>query len=210
MKIKSKWFEKCLRDFLDKPNGELTEDDFARIKYLYVSTSDGYVLGFSEKSLPYPFNFSDCGDEWFCRCLSDTKNFNSVSDFLEIKKYGQIYALRLKNEVLNNQDNEEISNETLMQNFENSIKMYYPKDEDFEGLEENDDCEYGIIDEKDFALLKNLETIRLMSCQLEIHSISFIENLDKLDVLEIGEVRLKDLSGLERLAKLKKLCIWSN
>lgn len=202
--------KKCLRDFLNKPNGELTESDLSKIKYLYVSTSNGYQLGFSEKSLPNPFRFSDCGDEWFCRCLNDTHSFNAVDDFLKVCRYGTIYKLYLKRDVLVNNDNDKSFDEQLMQEFESSIKIYYPDDEDFEGLEENDDCEYGIISTEDFSLLKAVEVIRLMSCQLEIHSISFIKNLEKLSVLEIGEVRLYNLEGIERLNNLKKLCIWSN
>lgn len=49
-----------------------------------------------------------------------------------------------------------------------------------------------------------------MSCQTEIHSLRFLEDLPELRILEIGEVFLNDLEGLEKLIGLEKLCIWSN
>lgn len=56
----------------------------------------------------------------------------------------------------------------------------------------------------------NLEVLRLMSCQTEIHSLKFLDALSRLRILEIGEVFLNDLDGLENLIGLEKLCIWSN
>lgn len=54
----------------------------------------------------------------------------------------------------------------------------------------------------------NVEVVRLMDCESEIHSIRFIRDMPKLKVLELGRVRLSDTEGLERLNTLKYLCIW--
>ena len=58
--------------------------------------------------------------------------------------------------------------------------------------------------------LPNLEAVRLMSCETEIHSLAFLNALPRLRVLEIGQVHLNTLEGLDRLIGLEKLCIWSN
>ena len=61
-----------------------------------------------------------------------------------------------------------------------------------------------------FSHFYNLEVVRLMSCELDIHSLSFLEEYSKLRVLEIGEVDLDDLKGIDKLIGLEKLSIWSN
>ena len=102
-------------------------------------------------------------------------------------------------------------NLTKMEDFENNIKYYYAEDEDYEGLTEDEDTyDMGMLFAEDFGYLTNLETLRFMSCETEIHSLKFLEKLDKLKVLEIGEVRLHELDGLDKLIGLDKLCIWTN
>lgn len=95
--------------------------------------------------------------------------------------------------------------------FKKSVRKYGTQDCDFDGLEEDEiTCDYGILVPEDISRLTSLEVLRLMSCQTEIHSLRFLEDLPELRILEIGEVFLNDLEGLEKLIGLEKLCIWSN
>lgn len=215
IKFKSKWFEKCIRDYLGLGDAPITQEAIASIKYLYVSTTNDYELGFGSEELPIQFIFSNAGDEWRCRCVSNTGRFKSFDEFIQIRKWTSYSALYLKDEVL--KDEEELQNdapyldEVAMNSFEQSIKYYCAEEEDYEGLVEDEDSyDMGMLVTEDFSHLTNLETLRLMSCELEIHSLKFLEALSQLKVLEIGEVRLNELDGLNKLVGLDKLCIWSN
>ena len=80
-----------------------------------------------------------------------------------------------------------------------------------DGLDEDEVThDHKLLIPEDFCCLTNLEVLRLMSCQTEIHSLKFLDALSRLRILEIGEVFLNDLDGLENLIGLEKLCIWSN
>ena len=46
IQFQSRWFEKCIRDYLGIADRKITTEDVSVIKYLYVSTTDGYFLGF--------------------------------------------------------------------------------------------------------------------------------------------------------------------
>lgn len=212
MKFKSKWFEKCLKDFLNIFDREINENDLSDIKYLFVETTNCYQIGFSKETLPNEFEFSNSGDEWYSCCLRNTQKYKSVDEFLNIKNYGEMKFLSLKKDILKKEENFNLAKDIVKKTkeFEKSIKSYYAKDIDFEGLQKNESYEYGIINSNDFVFLKNLEVIRLMSCELEIHSIDFIKEMQNLKVLEIGEVRFKNLDGIEKLNTLDKLCIWAN
>lgn len=214
--FKSKWFEKCLRDYLELRADELiTEEMLATIKYLYVATTHDYELAFGKEELPIPFKFSNAGDEWWSCCISDTGRFQSMDEFIEMRKWGSETELSLTDEVLEQeeelQEEEPCLDEAAMEAFEENVKTYWAEQEDYEGLVEDEvTFDRGMIVAEDFAYLTNLETVRLMSCEKEIHSLKFLESLPKLKVLEIGEVGLRDLDGLDKLMGLQKLCIWSN
>lgn len=57
--LQSRWFERCIKTYLGVSGRALTEEDVQDIKYLYVSTTDGYFLGFGKEELPPNFVFSD-------------------------------------------------------------------------------------------------------------------------------------------------------
>ena len=146
---------------------------------------------------------------------------NAAEDFLYIEASDlgngyQVFSLRLKQDIPRFQGvvfptTHQIAVRKVMQDFDKYVKRYYPKDSDFDGLIEDEvTCDYGILIPEDFAQLTNLEVLRLRSCQTEIHSLKFLEDLHKLRILEIGEVFLDDFVGLEKLIGLEKLCIWSN
>ena len=93
--------------------------------------------------------------------------------------------------------------------FEESVKKYMPEKEDFDGLEEDEETDdWGILVTEDFTCLRNLEVLRLMDCEREIHNLSFLRKLPKLRVLELGEVQLSNLEGAERILDMEELCIW--
>ncbi len=197
---------------VDEP---ITEEMLSSIKYLYVATTHDYELAFGKEELPIPFKFSNAGDEWWSCCISDTGCFQSLEEFVEIHKWGSVTVLYLKDELLEQeeelQEDEPCLDEAAMKTLEENIKTYWAEQEDYEGLaEDEDDLDIGMVVAEDFAYLTNLVTVRLMSCQHEIHSLKFLESLSKLKILEIGEVRLADLDGLDKLIGLDKLCIWTN
>ncbi len=232
LQFQSRWFERCIREYLGIAHRMLTVEDVSVIKYLYVSTTNGYFLGFGMGELPKVFEFSDAGDEWFCRCLSDTARYHNIEEFIDIKDRENSKELSIKKELLavENTNNQEENLSPLeqkkkllawkrerekiaqgMQDFENSVKIFEAVESDFEGLVEDEKTyDYGILVQDDFCHLTNLEVVRLMSCETEIHSLAFLSALPKLRVLEVGEVRLNTLEGLDKLAGLEKLCIWAN
>lgn len=214
--FKSKWFEKCIRKYLGIGAEEpITEDALASIKYLYVSTTHDYELAFGTEELPIPFRFDNAGDEWWSCCISNTGRFQSLEEFVEIHKWGPVSVLYLKDELLEEEeellDEEPPVDEAAMKAFEETVKTYWAEQEDYEGtVEDEETFDRGMVVAEDFAYLTNLEALRLMSCQQEIHSLKFLESLPNLKVLEIGEVRLDKLDGLDKLMGLEKLCIWTN
>lgn len=98
-----------------------------------------------------------------------------------------------------------------MRDFEKNNKVYGTYKTDLDGLDEDEVThDRKLLIPEDFCCLTNLEVLRLISCQTEIHSLKFLDALSRLRILEIGEVFLNDLDGLENLIGLEKLCIWSN
>lgn len=224
IKFQSKWFEQCLKDFLGIRNREITDKDIQEIKYLFVTTTHSYELGFASVLPPELFQtcaFQDTGDEWYFECIEHTEKYDAAEDILDIEASDlgndyQVFSLRLKQDIPRFQGvvfptTHQIAVRKAMQDFDKYVKRYYPKNSDFDGLIKDEvTCDYGILIPEDFAQLTNLEVLRLMSCQTEIHSLKFLKDLHKLRILEIGEVFLDDLVGLEELIGLEKLCIWSN
>lgn len=214
--FKSKWFEKCIRNYLEiEADDPITEALLAPIKYLYVSTTHDYELAFGKKNLPMQFEFSNAGDEWRSACITDTGRFQSFDEFAEIHNWGSDIVLYLKKEILEMEEELQADAPAVdtiaMKLFEESVKTYWAEPEDYEGLEHAEDSfDMGMLVADDFTYLTNLETVRLMSCEVEIHSLRFLESLANLKVLEIGEVRLHGLAGLDKLIGLDNLCIWTN
>lgn len=232
IQFQSRWFERCIREYLGIADRMLTAEDVSVIRYLYVSTTNGCLLGFGRGGLPEKFEFSDAGDEWFCRCLSDTAKYHNIEEFIDIMDWGNLKELSIRKELLaaENTDSQEENLSFLEQkkkqlawkrerekiaqgmlDFEDSVRLYEAEERDFEGLVKDEKTyDYGILVPDDFSYLTNLEVVRLMSCETEIHSLAFLKAMPRLRVLEIGEVGLNTLEGLEKLAGLEKLCIWAN
>ena len=213
--FQSKWFEKCMRNYLEVgADTPITESMLVAIKYLYVSTTNDYELAFGKQKLPVQFEFSNAGDEWLNACIADTGRFQSLDEFVEIRNWGSNMVLSLKKNILAKEElraGVPAADTIAMELFEKSVKTYWAREEDYEGLTEDEDtCDMGMLVAEDFAYLTGLEVVRFMSCQIEIHSLRFLEPLANLKVLEIGEVRLHELAGLDKLIGLDKLCIWTN
>ncbi len=105
--FQSRWFERCLRDYLGIEDRPITEEDVQEIRYLLVSTTHSYELGFAKSLPPELFQtcaFQDSGDEWDCACIENTGQYASIQDFLEIEVSNleigyQVHELRLKQEI---------------------------------------------------------------------------------------------------------------
>ena len=216
IKFQSKWFERCIRDYLklsfDQP---ITAEELDVIKYLFVTTND-YKIGFGKGDLPVrDFGFDDTGDEWEC-CVENPARFESFDKLVRVGDLNYVtyqrQTLTIRKEIEDICEEENYSrdyDEEGMELFEESVKKYVPEQKDFEGLqedEETNDC--GILVAEDFTYLRNLEVLRLMDCQREIHNLSFLRKLPKLRVLELGEIQLSTLEGTERILDMEELCIW--
>lgn len=223
IRFQSKWFERCLKDFLGIKDRAITNKDVQEIKYLFVTTTHGYGLSFA-KSLPTELfqtcAFCDAGDEWAFECIENTEKYQIVEEFLECNTSNldddrKVYTIRLRGDIKRfNYDGTLVAYklaQRVMRDFDKNIKVYGTHKADLEGLDEDEVThDRKLLIPEDFCCLTNLEVLRLMSCQTEVHSLKFLDALSKLRVLEIGEVSLNNLDGLENLIGLEKLCIWSN
>lgn len=215
VKFKSKWFDKCIRDYLglaiDEP---ITKEALNTIKYLYVSTTHDYELAFGKGDLPKGFYFEYVGEEWECCCVYNPGKYESLDDFTKVIDWDNgRKILTLRSEIVKalEEENEleELASEADMDKFHESVKMYYAESEDFDGLiEDEETCDWGILIPEDFANLTGLEVIRFMDCGTEIHRLAFIKELSNLKVLELGEVRLENMEGIEKILELDVICIW--
>ncbi len=211
IQLKSRWLERCVRDYLGIADRAITEEDVSVIKYLYVSTTDGYFLGFGKGVLPKQFAFSDAGDEWRMCCLADTAKYHRFEEFIDVRDWGNSKEISIKSDLLEEDEEDDEEEPQDMEQFESSVRIYETQDSDFEGLVRDEETyDYGVLLPDDFSHFTNLEVVRLMSCETEIHSLSFLKALSKLRILEVGEVRLHTLDGLEKLIGLEKLCVWAN
>lgn len=216
IKFQSKWFERCIRDYLklslDEP---ITQEALDVIKYLYVTTNN-YEIGFGKGNLPKrDFDFDDTGDEWEC-CVENPGRFGSFANLIRVGDSNFVtyhlmtLTIRKEIEAICEKENDSRDyDEKGMALFEESVKKYMPEKEDFDGLEEDEETDdWGILVTEDFTCLRNLEVLRLMDCEREIHNLSFLRKLPKLRVLELGEVQLSTLEGAERILDMEELCIW--
>lgn len=213
--FQSKWFERCIRDYLGiGANEPITKEDLSAIKYLYVGTTHDYELAFGKCDLPKGFYFEDAGDEWNCCCVFNPGKYSSMEEFIKIIEWGYgRKILTLRKEIVENIEEEmrsyEWADESEMNKFHASVKRYHAEPQDFEGLEEDEEtCDWGILNPEDFAYLTGLETIRFMDCEVEIHRLDFLQELANLKVLELGQVCLENLDGIEKFSELEALCIW--
>lgn len=228
IKFKSKWFEKCIRDYLQIQEGPITQEQLNVIKYFTVETTHNLAIEFGNEKLPENFIFVDAGDEWDCCCVSDTGKYGNVESFIDIETYGEFIFLKIKEEALkeaqaaleDEADSKKTAKEMFqemkeqkaaMKAFMNNVKEYWPNEEDYVGIEEDENaCNSGMIFSEDFVYLKNVEVLRLKTCEWDIHTLKFLKELSKVKILEVGEVRLTDLDGIEKLVGLDKLTIWAN
>ena len=107
IRFQSKWFERCLKDFLGIKDRAITDKDVQEIKYLFVTTTHDYGLGFA-KTLPSELfqtcAFDNAGDEWAFECIEDTGKYQTVEEFLEYDSSNmddgrKVHTIRLKRDV---------------------------------------------------------------------------------------------------------------
>lgn len=185
--------------------------DFSLIGIL---SENGHFVQFGKDSLPSEFSFDDAGDEWEFCCVSNTGRFKNIEEFIEIHDWNGQKELEIKEEILEAESEskgENIFRRANMDEFLKSVKEYYAQESDYDGVEEDEEAfNSGMIFPDDFVYFRNLEVVRLMSCELDVHSLKFLESLPKLRVLEVGEVSLYDMEGIDKLIGLEKLAIWAN
>ena len=72
--------EVAVRKKLNKPEGELTQQDLEKIKFLCLDLySSSEAVGISLEEPPTPFASYNCGDEWECCCATR----NEIIPFIE-------------------------------------------------------------------------------------------------------------------------------
>ncbi|ORX54776.1 hypothetical protein BCR36DRAFT_410583 [Piromyces finnis] len=203
IKFKSKFIDKYFRKYLNIENEPITENMIHDIKYIYVSTTHAYCIAFGKETLPEIFEFNDCGDEWWACCMKDTDKFKSYKDFLKIENYENNSTLKFIND-----PDELYCSDKDMKKFYDNTKTFWAEDSDYDELKYDDNGNTGFICSDDLKFFKNAEVVRLMDCEVDIHSIGFINNMPNLKVLEIGRVTLFDHEGIDKLNRLRRLCIW--
>lgn len=215
IKLKSKWLQECICKFLNKEDHILREEDLEKIKYIRIGTSNGYELQLSMQTPPKIFRPSDCGDEYECCCIHNTRRFNSIDDFIKVNIWEMGYDLKLKYETSTKQEDiwdvdfEKISMENS--NFEKSLVDFEPYDGLYIKEEYEEDAENEtLLSTDDFKYFTQLEALRFMDCCIEINKIDYLKDLKNLRILELGGVSLESLDGIEELKNLEQLCIWSN
>ena len=84
IEFQSKWFERCIRDYLELSFDEpITQEALDVIKYLYVTTNY-YEIGFGKGDLPKrDFGFDDTGEEWDC-CVHNPSRFESFDKLIRV------------------------------------------------------------------------------------------------------------------------------
>lgn len=183
-----------------------------KLSIFSVETTHGHGVQFGKGTLPAVFCFDDAGDEWDCCCISNTGKYNGIEEFVNINEWGEYKELKIKKEVLESEPElpeDVFYEEALMKDFMKSVKEYWPESSEYEEADE-DARNSGMIFPEDFVYFKNVEVLRLKTCEWDVHSLMFLEELPNLKILEIGEVRLSDLEGIEKLIGLEKLVIWAN
>ena len=207
IKFRSKFLERCIREYLDLSDAPITDTALAQIKYLRIATTHDHELSLGKGTLPKAFYFDDAGDEWNFCSLDDTGRFACIEDFLDIAEYyPPNKELSIKDELRQENWNEPSYNEAAMQSFNDDVVTYWAEEKDYQFTGENDELFFP----EDFAFFTNVEVLRLNGCEQDIHSIAFINGMKKLRILEVGEVRLHNMDGTEKFIGLEKLCVWSN
>ncbi len=205
--LKSKFLERCVREYLGLGDAPITDTALAEIKYLRIATTHDHELSLGKLALPKDFYFDDAGDEWNFHSIDDTGRFACIEDFLDIAEYyPPNKELSIKDEFRPSNWDVPDCDEAAMQAFNDSVVTYWAEEDDYQFAGENDELFFV----EDFVYFTDVEVLRLNGCEQDIHSIAFVAALKKLRVLEIGEVSLNSMDGIEKLIGLEKLCVWSN
>ncbi|MBE6901744.1 MAG: hypothetical protein E7478_04660 [Ruminococcaceae bacterium] len=205
--LKSKFLERCVKEYLGLGDSPIMDTDLAQIKYLRIATTHDHEMSLGKNTLPKDFYFDDAGDEWNFCSLDDTGRFAHIEEFIEVAEYyPPNKELSIKDELRQHDWSEPNYDEAAMQNFNEDVVTYWAEEDDYSFAGENDELFFA----EDLAYFTNVEALRLNGCEQDIHNIAFLGVMNKLRVLELGEIRLNSMDGIEKLIGLETLCIWSN
>jgi len=67
-----------------------------------------------------------------------------------------------------------------MEGFNSTVQKFWAEINEYNNLEGDEYGNRGFINANDLKYFKNVEVVRLMDCEIDIHSLGFINELPKL------------------------------
>lgn len=202
-----KWIEDTVRKLLSKEEGEISQAEIEKIKYLRIGESfdNDFIVEMSLEEPPVPFVDTDGGDEWGYACLKsddiprfvdECGNDSQLSAFCfewdntEMKNYA--YSKEAKDE---------------WKNYKESVCYadYYEEIDEYEEWEKwYSNTAQALAEE--LKLFTGVKVLRIKG--LDFENYNFLVELKKLEVLEFVETRISNNENVEQLKQLKQLCCW--
>lgn len=199
-----------MRKTLNKPEGEIDNEELFKIKYAKAGGdfSGSIVLELSTELPPEPFADLDGGDEWRVCLYSETtlgEKYN-LEDYIEMD--GEFGIDHHKTEEWKYAFSKEA--EAKWEKFKKSII----KNNIFEDYTEEELNEMGedmdfmdLLPMEDLALFSGLIVLRIY--EAEVDSAAWFRVFSELKVLELAEVGIKtEKNSAEEFSKLKQITFW--
>ena len=203
--FQNKWIEDAVRQFLNKPEGDIFPSELAQIQYLKIGESleNDFMISVSTSCPPDPFVDTDGGDEWFACCLCGEQIAQFVKD--RGLRNSQLSVFGFKH------DNMEYAWEDKAredwEQFKDTVKetRYYEKIEDGKAWEAWYDKTAASFWE-DILLFTGLKVLRVIGGA--IPDFKFLDALKDLLVAEFVETSFASDEAIENLSRLKQFCCW--
>ena len=198
-----KWFELAIRKTLKILDGELTQNDFDKIKYLKIAEpyNNKYSLEISLNSPPFPFIDVGGGDEWEYCCVGK-ENLEKSLNILPSNITKEFGCFTYSDRQIK-----------TSKQFYNNIKLF-----DERGIESkeiiNSALKVEVVDwlqsvntlANELIKFKNIEVLRIKGIPFE--NLYFLKEFKNLKVLELADCGNIDIGTLKHLTKLEQLCVW--
>ncbi len=202
-KFNNKWIELAVRKTLNILDGELTQNDFDKIKYLKIAEpyNNKYSLEISTKTPPCPFVDVNGGDEWEYCCVGKENFEKSLNiDPINISKEFGIFNYSTNQIKLNEAyvDDIKLFDESGRESTESTSNNSLVELADWA---ENVNA---LVD--DLTKFKNLEVLRIQG--IPFNMTDFLQEFKGLKVLEMADSGSPNLETLKELKNLQQLCIW--
>ena len=196
IRFENEWVENAIKKALGVKEGEITETDLDRVKYIRigdVNRNGQLQVEVSKEEPPRPFVDTDGGDEWACCICGD-----DIRRFLEEKKDNLTQPFMFGFDY-DEPDYDPDASEQAWEKYKESITAEVFSDES--RYDEMLETLY-----KDLALFKKLEVLRMI--YLHIPDYSFFEEMKDLRALELVSVEFDSTDGSESLLGLEQLAAW--